>query len=89
MAPTRGKAKVIGPDDPISVLANSLSDVASEIAEGMQLSKFDVAVAYANACGHILADSKDMPRDTALERMDRLREVMQGAYDLRNVEGAA
>lgn len=81
------KSEIIGPDHAISRMANGLSDGALELAARARLSRWDLCVALANACGQILADSKDMPRDKALERMDSLREVMQGAYDLRGVEG--
>ncbi|MEI9995155.1 MAG: hypothetical protein WDM91_11210 [Rhizomicrobium sp.] len=47
-----------------------------------------------NACGQILADAskpasggKPLPREEAVRRMDDLRKVMEGAYDLRSVEG--
>lgn len=96
----------IGPDHPISVMAGALSDNAFVLAAGMQMSRWDMCVAMANAIGHILADSgkplpediarqvpakqsRAMPRDAALGRMNDLIEVMQGAYDLRNIEGEA
>ena len=64
-----------------------LSGTAYEIAGGLRISKMDVAVALVNAAAHILADSKDMPRETALLRMDDLRVVMEASYEMRKVEG--
>ncbi len=81
------KAEVIGPDHTISRLANSLSAETERITNAASISPWEFTVALANACGQILAKYKDMPRDTALERMDSLREVMVGAYDLYDVEG--
>lgn len=81
--------ETIAHDHPISVIANTLSDRAEELAADYRISKWDVAVAYANAAAQILADSKDMPREKALERIAGLQEVMRSTYDLRTVEGEA
>lgn len=84
----------IKPDHPIARIANSLSGAAYELAGQARMSKMDLCVALANACGQILADAaqpaaggKPLPRDAALKRMDDLRKVMEAAYDLRTVEG--
>ncbi len=82
-------SEVIGPDHAISRMAHTLSSNAYELAAEAGLSTWEIAVALANACGQILAGSKDMPRDIALERMDSLREIMAGAYDLYGIEGEA
>lgn len=91
---TVGKFQTTKQGDPVSVLANALSRTAFELAAKMRMSKMDVCCAFANAIGHILADSaksqsggKSLPRDGAISRMDDLREVMQAAYDLRDVAG--
>ena len=82
-------AEVIGPDHAISKMARGLSRNVDELAAKAGISPWDVCVALANACGQILAQSKDMPRDHALDRMDSLREIAQGAYDLYDVKGEA
>ncbi len=82
-------AEVIGPDHKISRIANAIAANAYQLAGEAGLSKWEIAVALANACGLILAGSKDMSRDHALERMDSLRTIMAGAYDLYGVEGEA
>ena len=82
-----GKSEVIGPDHMISRIAGALSANAFQLAGEARLSKWEIAVALANAAGQILADGQDMPRAAALERMDRLCQVMEGAYDLRDVAG--
>lgn len=79
--------EIIGPDHPISKLSNHIAAEAEEMAEAAGLSQWELCLAYANGCGFILASSKDMDRDHALDRMDSLREAMQGAYDLFDVEG--
>ena len=81
--------KTVGTDDPVSRLANSLSCNVAEIAGESGLSKFDVAVALANACGHILGDSKDMPRSAAMARINDLKKTMKAAYELRDTAGEA
>ncbi len=81
------KPEVIGPDHMISQIAGALSANAYQLAGEARLSKWEIAVALANACGQILAGGQDMSRAAALERMDRLREVMEGAYDLHGVAG--
>lgn len=93
---SKGKAEIVGPDHGISVLANTLSDMAYETAGRLQMSKWDVCVALANAIGQILADGskpesggKPMPRSHAMARINDLKKVMKGAYDLRDVEGEA
>jgi hypothetical protein len=94
----------IGPEHPISRIANALSDEAVVLAARTGLSRWDLCVAMANAIGHILADSgsplppgvryapgaapKTMPRDAAMRRLDDLRVVMESAYDLRDVRGS-
>ena len=86
---TDRKFETIGPDDPISMLAGQFSNPEHVLllATSAGISRMEVAIAMANACGHILASSKDMTRDAALGRMDDLREVMQGAYDLYDTQG--
>lgn len=91
---TKGQCmELISEDSAIHRFANGLSSDAEKMCAAMGMSKWDLCVALANACGHILADAahpglgKGLPRDKALERMDALREVMQGAYDLRDVAG--
>lgn len=88
------KFETVGDNHPVSRLANTLSGMAFELASGARVSKMDVCTAMANACGQILADAakpasggKALPRTEALRRMDDLRKVMQGAYDLRTVRG--
>jgi len=79
--------KIIEPDHPISVLANRLSSRAEKVANMSGITGWEDCLAYLNACGLILAGQSDIPRDHALERMDGLREVMHGAYDLYDVKG--
>lgn len=81
---------------PVGKLANTLSDMAFELAAHLRMSKMDVCSALANACGQILADAavvpaggKALPREEALNRMDALRKVMESAYDLRSVKGSS
>lgn len=88
------KFDTVKADHPISQLSNTLSGMAFELAGKMRMSKMDVCAALANACGQILADAskpasggKSLPRDEATKRMDDLRKVMEGAYDLRTVQG--
>ncbi len=95
--------EVVGADDPVTRMAHAISGQAFQLAAQFKMSRFDVCVAMANACGHILADNlapppegvvmpkrgKAMPREAALERMDSLREVMQAAYDMRDIKGGA
>ncbi len=81
------KFENIGSDHPVGALANAMSDMVVEIAGRLKISQMDVAVAHVNAAAYILADSKDMPRDKALARMDDLRIVMEATYELRKVEG--
>ena len=88
-APFDVKAEVIGANHPISILANVLSAHAYQLAAVQGISRWEVAVAMANACGHILADSGDIPRDQALHRMDMLRQAIEGGFDLRDVEGSS
>jgi len=90
------KFESIGPEHPISKIANALSGAAYELAGQARMSKMDLCAALANACGQILADAakpqaggKPLPIDEAIRRMDDLRRVMEAAYDLRNVEGEA
>jgi len=90
------KFETIGRDHPVSHLANELAAHAHMLAGVAQISKFDVCVAMANACGLILADAaktapggKPLPRDKAIERMNALRTIMESAYDLRDVKGAS
>lgn len=85
---------VTGPGDPVGRIANNLAAMAEDLARGAQISRFDLCVALANTIGFILADAakpklggKALPRSQALERMDALRKVMEGAYDLRDIEG--
>ena len=83
------KAEVITPNDhPLALMANAIAEQHREFCAINQMSPWDFCEALANACGMILASSKDMPRDAALERMDSLRRIMEGAYDLRDVEGS-
>lgn len=96
MTDDKGTFETVGADHGISVLANTLSDMAYETAARLQLSKWDVCVALANAIGQILADAskpqsggKPLPRSAALARMNNLKKVMKGAYDLRDIEGEA
>ncbi len=56
------KTDIIGPDHPISQLANILSDRALELSANLLMSRWHICQALANACGQILADSEDMPR---------------------------
>lgn len=81
--------ETIGADHPISQLANTLSQEARDFAAKLGISPMDVAVAYVNAAGQILGDSRDMPRAAAIGRMDDLRRVMEAAYDLRKIDGSA
>ena len=85
------EASIIGPDHPIAVLATQLAHPkwSHQICARAGLSKWEFCEAMANACGQILANSQNMPREHALDRMDSLREVMQGAYDLFGCEGEA
>lgn len=90
------KFEIAKADHPVAQLSNTLSGMAFELAGTMRMSKMDVCAALANACGQILADAskpasggKPLPRDEATKRMDDLRDVMQGAYDLRTVQGEA
>lgn len=85
----------------ISMIANAISEQACEMAAKARISRWDLCVALANACGHILADQskpppagiimpnrgRPMPRAAALERMDALRTIMEASYDLRDVSG--
>lgn len=89
MSADKPKFETIEPGHPISMLSNALSDNAMGFAGRLGISRMDVAVALANAAGQILGDSKDMPRDVAVGRMDDLRRVMEAAYDLRKIDGSA
>ncbi|MGI9491413.1 MAG: hypothetical protein ACR2QF_03200 [Geminicoccaceae bacterium] len=98
-------AEIIGPEHPISRVADALSDQAFELAAKMEISRWDLCVAMANACGKILADAaskpappdgivmpkrgRNMPRPEAVERMDALREIMEASYDMRDIKGEA
>lgn len=91
-----GKFQNIGPDHPVSKIANTLSGAAYELAGQARISKMDLCAALANACGQILADAgqpqsggKPLPKAEAVKRMDDLRRVMEAAYDLRTVEGSS
>jgi len=93
-ARSEGKFETVDADHGISKLANTLSDMAFETAGRLGISKWDVCVALANAIGQILADGarpqsggEPMPRSAALARMNDLKKVMKGAYDLRDVQG--
>jgi len=81
--------KTVGPNHAISNIANNISGLADGIATNGGISRFEVAIALANACGHILADSKDMPRSAAMKRIDDLKTIMQSAYELRGTVGEA
>lgn len=87
MAEIKRTSEVIGPDHPISKLSAVVAAEARNMAEAAGLSQWEICLAYANGCGLILAGSKDMSRDHALARMDGLREAMQGAYDMYDIEG--
>ena len=82
-------SEIIAADHPISKLANDITAMVYQLANERQLTRWNVCEALANACGMILAASKDMPRDAAMDRMDSLRLIMGGAYDLYDVEGEA
>lgn len=78
----------------ISKLAGMLRRDLIPVSAALQLSKMDYCAALANAIGQILRDAaeapagaKGLPREEALKRMDDLRQVMQGAYDLNDVKG--
>jgi len=86
---SKGVFKSVAADHAISNIANSISGQANKIAAQAGVSKLDIAVALANACGHILADSKDMPRETAMLRINDLKKIMQAAYELRDTVGEA
>lgn len=81
------RATIIETDHPISQLANVMAGEAQSFAEQMGISKWNVAEAMANACGLILAESADLPRDKAIQRMDGLRHIMEATYDLSDVQG--
>jgi len=83
--PAKGELSRVEPGHPIDTIANTLSDREHVrlLSASHKISPMDVAIAYANACGHILGMSVDMPRDTALGRIDDLAEVMRQAYDLK------
>ena len=94
------KIKLVGHGDPINRMANTLSADVENLGAAYEMSPWDVCQALANACGQILADAahprptklrpkvgKAMPREHAIERMDALRTIMEGAYDLRDIAG--
>jgi hypothetical protein len=78
--------EALGPDHPVAFLANAISDNAWTIAAASGVSRFQLCVAMANACGHILAGA-GLPPAEAQDRIDALRTCMQGAYDLHDAEG--
>ena len=86
---SNGTFKSVAPDHAISNIANGISNQVGEIANNAGISRFDVAVALANACGHILGDSKDMPHSAAMARINDLKKVMKAAYELRGTVGQA
>lgn len=79
--------ETVAAGDPISQVAAGLLETLDGLAASAGISRFDVLVAFANVTGHLLADQKDMDRAHALARMDDLRAVMEGAYDLRDIRG--
>lgn len=87
MSDTNPKAEVVDIDHPVHKAANALAGTLEEIAVLNGMSPWQLLLAYANATGIVLAAQEDIPRDKALERMDGLRQCMQAAYDLYDVEG--
>lgn len=81
------KFETIPLDHPISAMANDFFERHRELAALAGISPMDVCNVFCNTIGMILASSKDMPRDTAFERMDDLRIIMGSAYDLFGVQG--
>jgi hypothetical protein len=78
--------EALGPDHPVAFLANAISDNAWTIAAASGVSRFQLCVAMASACGHILAGA-GLPPAEAHDRIDALRTCMRGAYDLHDAEG--
>ena len=78
--------KALGPDHPVAFLANAISDNAWTIAAASGVSRFQLCVAMAGACGHILAGA-GLPPTEAHDRIDVLKTNMQSAYDLHDAEG--
>lgn len=82
-------SEIIGPDAPVSKLTHEFVSQVPSISQLTDLSPWEICEAWANACGQVLAQSKDMPRETAMDRFDSLREIMAGAYDLYDIQGEA
>jgi hypothetical protein len=78
--------KALGPDHPVAFLANAISDNATTIAAASGVSRFQLCVAMANACGHILAGA-GLPPAEAHDRLDALKTCMPSAFDLQDAEG--
>lgn len=57
------KFENIGPDHPISQLANTLSDQAFILSAQFGISRWDLCIAMSNACGQILADAASTNAD--------------------------
>lgn len=53
--------EVVGPDHPIARFAHMLADEVYDLGAEWNLSRFDMCVALANACGNILADASLPP----------------------------
>lgn len=77
--------ELLNGDHAITALANSLSDNVTQIANASGISRWEVCVAMANACGHILAEG-NMTREAAIERLDALRKISETAYELYHMK---
>jgi hypothetical protein len=79
---------VTSADRRIIQLACAVDGAAKSYAQMSGLSPFEVCIALANALGHALAESGvGASRADALARIETLREIIQGAYDLHDVWG--
>ena len=81
------EGRVIDEDHPIAQLANRMVCGAPELAGMFGISKWDVCQAMANACGIILSQGKDIPREHAVVCIEVLHKAMQHAYDLSDIKG--
>jgi hypothetical protein len=78
---------VTSADRRIAQLACAVEGATKSYAQMCGLTPWEVCIALANALGHSLAEGGALPREEAVARIETLREITQGAYDLHDVWG--
>jgi len=83
--PMRETFAVTSADRRIAQLACAVEGAAKSYASMSGLTPWEVCIALATALGHTLAEGGAASREQALARIETLREIIQGAYDLHDI----